>query len=398
MAVHQPHGGRDDGSLAEVTAVIRRVVGARVRDPDTVDDLVQESLTRLIEARPRLEDDALVPYGIVTARNLVSSLARKEDRRRRHAHRLIDLRDPDRPEEKTLEREERQAVGAALRRLPERDRAAVVAHELEGTDTATLARALDSTPGGVAVRLARARSKLRVEYLLAMRRDEPPTARCKPVLLALSSGDRRRQHSLGVGQHLMECGHCASMSEPLMLRRRGLEALVPVAALGEVLRWLARQARSGQVQAAAATAAVGTAAVIVSGALGDEPHPVRREPPPLVSTRAGNPVEPLAIGAGLQRHAGARVEARGAPVQAVPADEGFWIGKGVRDRIWVQLANDSESPFRVEVGERVTLEGTIVAHRAGFAARIGVDAGEGAARLRRESYHVEVARVDVTKP
>jgi DNA-directed RNA polymerase specialized sigma24 family protein len=42
-------------------------VGARARDPDTVDDLVQEALARVIAVRGRLDDEAVTPYAIVTA-------------------------------------------------------------------------------------------------------------------------------------------------------------------------------------------------------------------------------------------------------------------------------------------------------------------------------------------
>jgi anti-sigma regulatory factor (Ser/Thr protein kinase) len=155
----------------------------------------------------------------VTARNLVRSLATSEDRSRRHAHRLIDLREPMLPEEETLRREESRAITTALARLPQQDQEALVAHEVEGMDTATLASSRDSTPGAVAAQLSRARAKLRVEYLLELEQAEPPTARCRPVLLALSAGDRRRQRELDAGGHLLACSWCARLSEPLVDRR-----------------------------------------------------------------------------------------------------------------------------------------------------------------------------------
>src|SRR3712207_6870689 len=43
----------------------------------------------------------------------------------------------------------------------------------------------------------------RSEYLLARDRTEPPTDRCRPVLFALSSGDRRRQREVDAGRHLL---------------------------------------------------------------------------------------------------------------------------------------------------------------------------------------------------
>jgi serine/threonine-protein kinase RsbT len=185
-----------------------------------VEDLVQETLTRVMAARQRLEARALGPYAVVTARNLTRSLATSEQRSRRHAHRLIDLREPVSPEEEALRREESQAITSALGKLPEQDQEALVAHEVEGIDTTALAASRDSTPGAVAAQLSRARARLRVEYLLELEQDEPPTARCRPVLLALSAGDRRRQRDLDAGGHLLACAWCARLSEPLLDRRR----------------------------------------------------------------------------------------------------------------------------------------------------------------------------------
>jgi RNA polymerase sigma factor (sigma-70 family) len=206
--------------VLELTPLLRRVIAARVRDRQVVEDLVQETLTRVMSARRRLEPQTLAPYAVVTARNLVTSLATGEDRSRRHAHRLIDLREPMLPEEETLRREESRAITTALARLPQHDQEALVAPSVEGMDTATLASSRDSTPGAVAAQLSRARAKLRVEYLLELEQAEPPTARCRPVLLALSAGDRRRQRDLDAGGHLLACSWCARLSEPLLDRRK----------------------------------------------------------------------------------------------------------------------------------------------------------------------------------
>jgi RNA polymerase sigma factor (sigma-70 family) len=219
LSADQPPGGPWHDDVLELAPLLRRVIAARVREQQVVEDLVQETLTRVMSARRRLEPRTLAPYAVVTARNLVRSLATSEDRSRRHAHRLIDLREPMLPEEETLRREESRAITTALARLPQQDQEALVAHEVEGMDTATLASSRDSTPGAVAAQLSRARAKLRVEYLLELEQAEPPTARCRPVLLALSAGDRRRQRELDAGGHLLACSWCARLSEPLVDRR-----------------------------------------------------------------------------------------------------------------------------------------------------------------------------------
>jgi len=53
-------------------SVVRRVVAGRVKDTVVVDDLVQETLTRVLGASSRLDPAMLEPYAITTARNLVA--------------------------------------------------------------------------------------------------------------------------------------------------------------------------------------------------------------------------------------------------------------------------------------------------------------------------------------
>jgi RNA polymerase sigma factor (sigma-70 family) len=220
LSAGQPSGELEHGDVVELAPLLRRVIAARVRDGHVVEDLVQEALTRVMAARQRLEPRTLGPYAVVTARNLTKSLATSEDRTRRHAHLLIDLRQPVLPEDEALRREESQAITTALGKLPQQERETLIAHEVEGQDTSTLAAGRKSTPGAVAAQLSRARARLRVEYLLALEQAEPPTPRCRPVLLALSAGDRRRQRDLDAGGHLLGCSWCARLSEPLLDRRK----------------------------------------------------------------------------------------------------------------------------------------------------------------------------------
>jgi serine/threonine-protein kinase RsbT len=208
------------GDLAEVTTVVRRVAGSRLRDPHLVEDVVQETLAKLMASRSSLDPSALGPYAVVTARNLVTSHWRRDDVSRRHAHRLVDVAHLRSPEDDVLRREEEAAVVAALGRLSDRERDGLVAHEVEGRRTAELAREWDTSPGAVAAQLNRARAKLRVEYLLHVEGDSPPTDRCRPVLMALSTGEGRRQRELDVGYHLLECDFCGRLSGPLLDRRQ----------------------------------------------------------------------------------------------------------------------------------------------------------------------------------
>jgi RNA polymerase sigma factor (sigma-70 family) len=211
--------GDDDEALVSLVPMLRRVVGARIKDPNTVDDLVQEALARVVAARSRIEPDKLPHYASVTARNLVASLAEKNDRARSRAHLLVEESQEEPAGADVLRQEERAIVGAALAKLPEGDRDLLLAHEVAEEDTISMAVRRGSTPGAVAAHLNRARASLRIEYLLLAEGVEPPTDRCRPVLRALSIGDRRRQRELDVGAHVLGCDVCARIRALLFERR-----------------------------------------------------------------------------------------------------------------------------------------------------------------------------------
>lgn len=399
-----PIAAERDATLVALMEPIRRMAVARGADAHTVDDVVQETLVRLMAQRGRLDDDALLPYALVTARNLVATAGRDVSRGRRHAHRLIDLREPDRPEDVAVRHEEERALAAALAGLSPEEREILLRHEVAREDTASIAAETRSTSGGVAARLARARAKLRVDFVLQLRRVLLPTTRCRPVLLALATGDQRRQHSLGAGRHLLTCATCTDLSQPLIERRRALAGLVPwlgVAGLANALRHLVH---SRKAQVTTAAAAAGTAAVVgvavASAPTHHAPPPARPSASPAqVDTGPGltadpslrvngKPLFPLPSGR-LAPYAGQTVTATGVLVQSVVADEGFWVGRDATDRVWVQLRiSTAESRDQVRAGDQVSFRGTVVASPPGFAQRVGVTAAEGAAQLTRQGAYI----------
>ena len=210
---------RSDDPIVELIPLIRRVVSSRVRDFQLVDDLVQETLARVMAARHRIESDTLAPYAVTTARNLVFAVGQGTDRARRNAHLLVDGAADPPPDHDLLQEEETSVVGVALARLSPAERDVLLAHEVEGTGTAELAARRESSPGAIAAQLNRTRAKLRVEYLLADAAVAPPTDRCRPVLFALSAGARRRQRELDTAGHLLECECCLALSVTLFDRR-----------------------------------------------------------------------------------------------------------------------------------------------------------------------------------
>jgi RNA polymerase sigma factor (sigma-70 family) len=242
----------DERALVDLIPTVRRVVGARIKDPHTLEDLVQETLARLMSSSSRIDPDKLSHYASVTARHVVASYAERNDRARSRSHLLAETPDADTPTAGVLRQEEQEFVAAALAHLSAADRDLLLAHEVDGDDTRTMADQLGSTPGAVAARLNRARAGLRVEYLLAAEGVEPPTDRCRPVLRSLSTGDRRRQRELDVDAHLLECRTCGHLAEELFERRgqRTDEGVlrVPVSRDADVV--LARQ--KGREVAAAA--------------------------------------------------------------------------------------------------------------------------------------------------
>jgi serine/threonine-protein kinase RsbT len=188
---------------------VRRIVLSRVGANPAADDLIQETLVRVLAAVPRIDPGMLEPYAIVTARNVIATMWPNDDRVKRNLHEVVDVRTPEAPEEPLSAEEEQAAITRALERLGERERQTLLAHEVAGQDTSSLAARTGSTSGAVAAQLNRTRARMRVEYLPALEQTEPPTDRCRPVLYALSSGDRRRQREVDSAGHVLNCDLCA---------------------------------------------------------------------------------------------------------------------------------------------------------------------------------------------
>jgi hypothetical protein len=104
----------------------------------------------------------------------------------------------------------------------------------------------------------------------------------------------------------------------------------------------------------------------------------------------------------LTDQVGRRVIADGLRVTSVDADEGFWVEKNGREA-WIQLAEPvpgerpPESPYRVEVGDVVSLSGSVSYHESNYPGRIyfcpGRDASSG--RLANAGVHLAVAIDDL---
>jgi RNA polymerase sigma factor (sigma-70 family) len=394
-------------AVVEVNAVVRRVIGARVRDPHDREDLVQATLVKIAAAQRRLGDEALQGYAIVTARHVVADHFRRETTHRRHIHRLVEYTTLDSPEELTLRREETNALAAALARLDPADRHLLLAHEVDGVSTADLAAEHASTPGGVAVHLARARARLRLEFLLVFRNVELPTKKCRPVLLALSSGERRRQLALHTAEHLLECETCASLSTPLVERRRSIAGFLPFVGVRPLLAGVRRVLKNPRVQVGVGVTAV--AGVVVVGALA---MPASRPPAKTFAVRAPSPPRPVRSpltsgghgllpipSTGLSAYEGRAVIANNVKVLSAPANEGAWVGTDARNHVWVEFIGPGESPFTIVPGQRLTFTGQLVRNPPTYTETLGLPPGIDAQAINRMGLHIAVGynAVRVTK-
>jgi RNA polymerase sigma factor (sigma-70 family) len=402
----------EQAEILALVAPLRRFALSRLEDVHDADDVVQETLTRVLAARGRLGDETLTGYAFAVARNLIATQHREAEVHRRHAPRLVDPREPEQPDHVVLAAEERRALATALRDLPERQRDQLVEHVVHDTAVTDLAK--ESGTGKIAAQLARTRARLRLDYLLALRGVTLPTPRCRPVLLAVSAGDRHRQTALRASDHIANCRTCFELSEPLQRRRRALAGVMPWIPLGarhgQLVRWVrAHPAQSVTAGTLSAGAAVVVAATVLSGTpAAQQANPVPSPPPPATATSPSASSTPAAdttligpdgpvlpVAGDLADLAGRSVRARGVRVLAVPADEGFWVGDRPGHRVWVELRTGGESPETIRSGQRLTFTGVVVRNDPGFVRRLGLSDADGAHELTRQGAHIEADAEDV---
>lgn len=402
-------GPRDGAEAEELEQVVRRVARARVRDPHLVDDVVQETLERVFSRGDDLEPAARQPYAIVVATNLIATKLRTEGRRSRHLHRLGDPTSPELPEETFLRRDEHRSMQDALGRLSPRDREVLLAHEVLDITTKELAEGARTSSGAIAVRLAAARAKLRVEYVLSHRR-EPPSPTALPLRPAGALLARRSAAHRPLGGPAPGVVRAVRLPERARLHPQPCVGCARARAGGSLggrarLVGSARQpgtgrGRHGRGRRRCTHRAVGVVGPHHRGTRSRSAgHRIvdRCASLPQAPSDAG----PVRVGAvdlrsiPQEQLGGERVTVRSAPVGEVPADEGFWMGDGAGGRIWVQLVGGGESAVAVEPGATVTFDGSLLEASEGFAEGVGVTEAEGAAELAPGAIDIEVDATEV---
>lgn len=380
----------DDHVLLRVRTAVETFVLRRTEVD--VEDVVQEAMTRLLENQERLESETWASYAVVTAGNLLRDRERAGEVHRRHAHRLHAPDVSPSAEDHVLTAEEHAALRRAMASIDETDAGLLVEHHGQPH------RSNRSISPATAARLARARAKLRVAYVLQHARVTPPTPRCRPVLEAVSMGDRRRQERLGSGRHLLACLTCATYAPALVDRQRAMAAVNPLAWVAVAAGTVWSGLRSRPVPSAAAGAVLTAVAVSVVLVPPDPEPPAA--PPPVAAQPSQPATGPLVIdGRSVLPRRGevptGAATATDVPVQSVPADEGFWVGTGEGQRFWVELVGEGESPVQIEVGDLVSFTGSTTPTDPGYPDRVGLTREPDRTELTQMGTHVIVRSEDL---
>lgn len=242
--------GAGDGDAAgeihaRYAAGLLTYVRSIVRDPDDAQDVVQQTMLNALQSLHRRELEApLRPWLYRIAHNTSISLLRRRRPADELDHEVLAGRE-DSAEAELIAREHLRELVDDIAALPERQRTAVMLHDVAGLPHEDLARELQTTPGAARQTLAAARSSLRDA---AAGREVP----CDDVRRLLRGGDRRRLRARPMKAHLRACGGCRALATAD--GQRPLAVPAETGFLGGLLQWL------GGTVGAAAPAVVSTAA------------------------------------------------------------------------------------------------------------------------------------------
>jgi RNA polymerase sigma-70 factor, ECF subfamily len=157
---------------AQYYASLVRLLYRRTGDRDRAEDLAQDVFVKALEAPPQNPR----PWLFAVALNL----ARDDGRRASRQDRRLELYAAEHqgaaapPADEDVERREREgAVRAALQRLAEKDRDALLL-KAEGFSYEEIATALGMAPGAIGTTLARARRRLVEAYRAGEKRGDGP--------------------------------------------------------------------------------------------------------------------------------------------------------------------------------------------------------------------------------
>lgn len=168
------HATQFDRFLREVETRAFRIALVTIRDRDEALDVVQDAMIRLANAYRRRPCEEWRPLFYRILQNRIRDWHRRRAVRRRVFGLFARIdeagEDPlhaapapshDNPLERATAEETMEALGAALRRLPERQREAFMLRNFEGLDVAETAAAMGCSEGSVKTHHSRAVARLR---------------------------------------------------------------------------------------------------------------------------------------------------------------------------------------------------------------------------------------------
>jgi RNA polymerase sigma-70 factor (ECF subfamily) len=159
----------DEGALKEIEPALVAYARRAVRDAELARDLVQETIVAALAASRPFEGRSQLRtwlIGILSHKVIDHFRKQSRERARQGDAEPDDLTSPASgawPEQKAARNQALQTLDAALRRLGEAERMAVLMVDVEGLEHAEACNALDVTATHLRVLLHRARHRLRKE-------------------------------------------------------------------------------------------------------------------------------------------------------------------------------------------------------------------------------------------
>jgi len=165
---------------------LMRLLSRFVRDAAEVEDIAQEAFIKAYKALPSFRGDSafytwLYRIGINTAKNHLSSTGRRVPTTTEYDAEEAEvfedgdlLRDINTPESVLMSKEIAETVNAAIERLPEELRTAIMLREIEGLSYEEIAAIMNCPIGTVRSRIFRAREEIsaRLRPVLDIRKDQ----------------------------------------------------------------------------------------------------------------------------------------------------------------------------------------------------------------------------------
>ncbi len=171
--------GEPDGQVRDHLRWLRSVIWARLREPEAVEEVLQEVLLAYARHRPEQHNGQLAPWLYRVAVRQCLLYRRRQARWQRRQRQAQVQRTRTQPQQERgldplqwlLAQERRQLVRQALEQLPPRDAQVLLMKYADGLSYQQIAARLGVSQASVESRLHRARAKMR--KLLARLLPEP---------------------------------------------------------------------------------------------------------------------------------------------------------------------------------------------------------------------------------